>query len=75
MITNLQPEPEPFRLESPPNELWLIGRVAREFDVSEGTIHAWVRMKKIPPPWCKRRGKSCWAPEQLQPALRRHQQQ
>jgi hypothetical protein len=72
---NPLPESEPFCLEAPPNELWPMERMTREFGVPEKTIHAWVKTGKLPRPWCKRRGKSCWAPEQLQPALRRHRQQ
>ena len=32
-------DPPPFRLESPPDELWTLDRLCEEFEV--GTSHAW----------------------------------
>jgi hypothetical protein len=67
-----QPADEPFRLQPPPNELWGRGRMAREFAVTESTIDSWVRSGKLPRPWTRHRGRPLWAPEAVEPALRRH---
>jgi hypothetical protein len=63
---------EPFRLEPPPNELWDKRRMAREFGVTESTIDRWVRGGRLPQPWVRRRGRSLWAPERVEPTLSRH---
>jgi hypothetical protein len=65
---------EPFRLESPPNELWSRRRVASEFGVAESTIDGWVRTGRLPQPWTRRHGRALWAPEVVEPTLRRYRQ-
>jgi hypothetical protein len=64
----------PFHLEPPPNELWSRSRLASEFGVTESTIDRWVKSGRLPQPWTRRRGRSLWAPEIVEPALRRHRQ-
>jgi hypothetical protein len=71
----IQHADEPFRLESPPNELWSRRRMASEFNVTEPTIDRWARDGRIPRPWTHRRGRPLWAPETVEPVLRRHHQQ
>jgi hypothetical protein len=61
-----------FCLEAPPDRLWSLERMAREFDVRESSIRRWVRDGKIPQPWTRRSGKPLWAPEVVRPALLRH---
>jgi hypothetical protein len=65
---------EPFRLQPPPNELWGRSRMASEFGVTESTIDRWVRDGRLPRPWTHRRRRPLWAPETVEPALRRHRQ-
>jgi hypothetical protein len=69
-----RPDDGPFCLEAPPNELWSRGRMASEFNVRESTIDGWVRNGRLPQPWTRRRGRPLWAPETVEPALRRHRQ-
>jgi hypothetical protein len=73
-MPDLPPESGPFRLESPPNELWNRRRLAGEFGVDEGQIDRWVVSGYLPRPWCRRGRfkKPMWAPEQVVPVLNRH---
>jgi predicted DNA-binding transcriptional regulator AlpA len=68
----LEPDEPPFRLESPPNELWALDRIREEFGgVSKTTIYDWIRAGRLPRPWVHRGGRSLWAPELVRPALDR----
>jgi hypothetical protein len=66
------PEP-PFKLEAPPNELWTLKRMCREFGVDDSMIHRWVADGRLPKPWVRRGGRPLWAPEQVRPAFSRRQ--
>jgi hypothetical protein len=65
-------EEPPFRLQSPPNELWGLTRLRNELGgVSKSTIYEWVRSGRLSKPWTHRKGRSYWAPEAVRPALGR----
>jgi hypothetical protein len=67
-----QSDDPPFRLESPPDELWSKARLAREFGITEREVDERVRTGRIPGPWTRRRRRPLWAPEIVAPALDRH---
>jgi hypothetical protein len=67
-----EPGEQPFRLRSPPNELWNLIRLCNEFGVSKAIIYEWIRSGRLPVPWVRRGGKSFWAPETVRPALERY---
>jgi hypothetical protein len=71
----LEPDEEPFQLESPPNELWSKDRVCREFKFSETTFYRKLHSRQLPRPWTRRHGRPLWAPETLATRLAEHRAQ
>jgi hypothetical protein len=73
-LAHVPPESDspPFRLEAPPNELWSLARLCKEFGVSKTSIYEWIRLGRLPRPWLRRGRRQLWAPETVRPALERY---
>jgi hypothetical protein len=57
-----QQDDGPFRLDSPPTELWSMARMVQELRADDQTIRLWVRQGRLPKPWLRRDGRAYWNP-------------